>query len=146
MITWIQENLNATATHPATCQEYIDRGETKNGTYTIKPTLSKHSFKVICEFADSKGYTIIKPTNLNETGNVYPPNKNQRCEDANCFTQSIDYNLDIDQLKVGDILQYLLILHLRLWHIFQLNVNKESVITAITIRWLVIPHGRISMM
>ena len=81
----------------------MDRGESKNGTYTIKPTLSKHSFKVQCEFVDSKGYTIIKPTNLNETGNVYPPSKNQRCEDANCFTQSVDYGLDIEQLKVSAV-------------------------------------------
>ena len=103
MNTWIKENLNATATHPATCQEYLDRGETKNGTYTIKPTLDKHSFKVICEFADSKGFTIIKPINLNETGNVYPPRRNQQCEDDSCFTQSIDYNLDIEQIKVCDI-------------------------------------------
>ena len=99
-LSLIEENLNATATHPASCQEYFDRGETRNGTYTIKPTLDKHSFKVSCEFANSKGYTIIKPTNLNDTGNVYPPSHNLRCEEENCFTQSVDYNLDVEQIKV----------------------------------------------
>ena len=66
--------------------------------------MEKHSFKVSCEFANSKGYTIIKPTNLNETGDVYPSSSDARCEEANCFTQSIDYDPDIEQIKVSKLI------------------------------------------
>ena len=38
--------------------------------------------------------------NLNDTGNVYPPSDNLRCAEENCFSQSVDYNLDVDRIKV----------------------------------------------
>ena len=35
---------------PADCQEYADNGQTRNGTYKIKPIIYKNSFEVECEF------------------------------------------------------------------------------------------------
>ena len=96
----VQENLNATATHPASCQEYFDRGESQNATYTIKPTLNEHSFKVFCEFSNSTGYTIIKPVGFNESGEIYPKTNADRCKDPECFSETIDYGINIEQLKV----------------------------------------------
>ena len=97
---FIKENLNATATHPASCQEYLERGESKNGTYTIKPTLNEHSFKVICEFSESKGYTIINPVGFNESGNIFPKTNADRCRDPECYSESISYGVNTAQLKV----------------------------------------------
>ena len=96
----IKENLNATATHPASCQEYLDRGETRNGSYTIKPTLKEHSFKVYCEFSGTKGFTIIKPFGFNDTGKIYPSTTNDSCKNADCFTENISYGINHKQLKV----------------------------------------------
>ena len=36
-----QENLNGTTTFGATCQEYFQRGSRRNGTYSIRPDLSR---------------------------------------------------------------------------------------------------------
>ena len=35
---------------PASCHEYADRGETKNGKYQIKPNLNIEPFDVTCDF------------------------------------------------------------------------------------------------
>ena len=101
LIDYYKENLNATATHPASCQEYFDRGETRNGSYTIKPTLNELSFEVSCEFSESKGYTIIKPIGFTKNGKIYPPKNSERCKDPECFSDSIDYGLRLEQIKVN---------------------------------------------
>ena len=97
---YCKENLNATATHPASCQEYFDRGESRNGSYTIKPTLDELSFQVYCEFSELKGYTVIKPIGFNEEGKIYPSTNAERCKDPECYSDSISYGLRKEQIKV----------------------------------------------
>ena len=61
-----------------------------------------HSFEVQCEFQDSsaKGLTIVKPKNWDLNGKVFPSSENQRCAEANCFTDGIKYEASRNQLKV----------------------------------------------
>ena len=100
--TWInfKENLNGTATFPATCQEYFDRGTRFNGTYKIRPSLEIHSFYVECEFTEDIGITVIRQNDWKSDGYHYPQNDSQRCQNADCFTKSIEYGISLDQIEV----------------------------------------------
>ena len=40
-----QENLNGTTTYSASCQEYFEQGDQRNGTYFIRPSLSRKEFR-----------------------------------------------------------------------------------------------------
>ena len=42
-----QENLNGTTTFGASCQEYYERGSRRNGTYSIRPDLSRNEIQPI---------------------------------------------------------------------------------------------------
>ena len=44
---FFQENLNGTTTFGATCQEYFERGSRRNGTYSIRPDLSRNKIQTI---------------------------------------------------------------------------------------------------
>ena len=44
---FFQENLNGTTTFGATCQEYFERGSRRNGTYSIRPDLSRNKIQAI---------------------------------------------------------------------------------------------------
>lgn len=96
----IKETMNGTATYPSTCQEYFDRGTRKNGTYKIRPSLELHSFRVLCEFTEDSGLTIVRPQDWNETGYVYPENENERCRSADCYTKTLEYGVSKEQIKV----------------------------------------------
>ena len=100
-----KENLNTTATHPASCQEYFDRGTRIDGTYKIKPSLMYHSFEVNCEFQESseKGITIVKPLNWQSQGKVFPSSNSHRCKGANCFTDDVKYSA-IELTKTANLL------------------------------------------
>ena len=96
----IKENLNGTATYPATCQEYFDRGTRFNGTYKIRPSLELHSFYVECEFIEDIGITLIRQNDWKSDGYLYPENDSQRCQNADCYTKSLDYDASVDQIEV----------------------------------------------
>ena len=95
----IKENLNGTATFPASCQEYFERGTRTNGTYKIRPSLELHSFNVECEFIET-GITLLRPKDWKSEGYIYPSNDSQRCHTRNCYTKSLDYGVSIDQIQV----------------------------------------------
>ena len=95
-----KENLNGTATFPATCQEYYERGTSTNGTYKIRPSLELHSFYVECEFTDDLGITLLRPRDWKSDGFTYPANDSDRCHTPDCFTKSIDYGITVEQIQV----------------------------------------------
>ena len=91
--------MNGTATFPASCQEYFERGTKTNGSYKIRPSLELHSFFVECEF-DESGITLIRPTDWKSEGYTYPSNESQECHTYDCYTKSIDYGISLEQIEV----------------------------------------------
>ena len=92
--------MNGSATYPATCQEYFDRGTRNNGTYKIRPSLDLHSYHVECIFTDKEGFTLLRPIDWKQSGYIFPGNKSERCRDADCFTKMIRYGVNKAQIKV----------------------------------------------
>ena len=92
--------MNGTATFPASCAEYFDRGTRFNGTYKIRPSLQLHSFYVECEFTEDTGITVIRQNDWKSAGYKYPENDSQRCLNADCFTKTIEYGVSLDQIEV----------------------------------------------
>ena len=70
----------------ASCQEYYDNGERKNGTFRIRPNIKMPSFEVNCIFTNEFAVTEIDPLNSSDEM-IFPRNESQRCSTPNCFTQ-----------------------------------------------------------
>ena len=96
----IKENLNGTATYPATCQEYFDRGTRANGTYKIRPSIDLHSYHVQCKFTKTEGITFLHPIDWRKLGYTFPANELERCKNADCYTKMINYGVNMSQIKV----------------------------------------------
>ena len=70
----------------ASCQEYYDNGERKNGTFRIRPNIKMPSFEVNCIFTNKFAVTEIDPL-ISSDEMIFPRNESQRCSTPNCFTQ-----------------------------------------------------------
>ena len=70
----------------ASCQEYYDNGERKNGTFRIRPNIKMPSFEVNCIFTHEFAVTEIDPL-ISSDEMIFPRNESQRCSTPNCFTQ-----------------------------------------------------------
>ena len=90
-----EDKLNGTTTFMASCQEYYDNGERKNGTFRIRPNIKMPSFEVNCIFTNEFAVTEIDPLNSSDEM-VFPKNESQRCSTPNCFTQK---GFQIDTLR-----------------------------------------------
>ena len=82
----------------ASCQEYYDNGERKNGTFRIKPSTKMPSFEVDCIFSNEFAVTEINPLNSADEI-VFPRNESQRCSTPNCFTQK-GFQIDSSNISV----------------------------------------------
>lgn len=80
--------------------EYFLLGNTRNGTYKIRPTTEFHSFEVNCEFTHDQGLTVLKPLYWQKHGYVYPKNEDERCYESECFQHSFSYKPSYEQIKV----------------------------------------------
>ena len=115
-----QENLNGTTTYSASCQEYFEQGDQRNGTYFIRPSLARkellnisfkinrskfifhksHAFQVQCLFTEGSARTLIQPLNWPSEGYIFPENATTRCVEPNCFSRNIEYGPSREQIKV----------------------------------------------
>ena len=72
---------------------------TISGTYHIRPNISISSFPVECDFSTNKGITKVFPLDWPSEGFVFPPNKENRCLEPNCYNKSISYHPNKFQLQ-----------------------------------------------
>ena len=118
-----KENINGTTTFGATCEQYFELGSRRNGTYSIRPDISRngkihlhlflkillietflnlkesHSFKVECLFSSEGGQTVVYPINWPEEGFTFPGNESERCSQAFCHKKEVEYVPSKIQMK-----------------------------------------------
>ena len=98
--------MNGTSTFLASCQQYFENGERKNGTFRIRPSIAIPSFEVNCVFGIETVITEIKPLHFAGNDLVFPKNSSERCIEPNCFAKSIEYDPSLDQIEVSFYMKY----------------------------------------
>ena len=64
------------------------------------PFIELHAFKVECEFTETEGRTVIRSTDWNENGFIFPKTEEERCTDPNCFSHIFKYPASNAQIEV----------------------------------------------